>query len=168
MAIWKPKVDNEEDADEKSDVFILGYLGLNHCTDPNDNIPMLVVKNGSDKHALSPPANFKLVHKEKIRRKSPKNNKEVNVYRYWLALVPPDGYVAMGSIVVDKYHESIDENLFDYLKEYFWSVQQKKYLQLYSLDKLRCVHAKYVNEFGQPLVEKLLTSNKYHYILHRR
>ena len=43
---------------------------MNHGTDPNDNIPILIVKEGSDKDALRPPKNFQLIHHEKARRKS--------------------------------------------------------------------------------------------------
>eukprot|EP01084_Bolivina_argentea_P172969 299593_1 len=167
LGIWVPKLgllndyvrmnmEEEKMNDDKDNGgYMLGYLGLNHCTDPNDNIPMLIVKNGSDKNALKAPKNFELLDTEKFKRKTAKN-KNVNVYRYWLKLIPEDDYIAMGSIVIDKYVEPIEDNVFECLKQYFWSSQQKNYMKLYSLDKLRCIHKKYVHEFGQPLVEKLL------------
>merc|ERR1712228_1143542 len=50
LSVWKPKLDQSED--EKEEWFILGYLALNHGVDPNENIPILTVKSGSDQLAL--------------------------------------------------------------------------------------------------------------------
>eukprot|EP01084_Bolivina_argentea_P257152 433181_1 len=61
LAIWKPKLGllddyirvnmeekNMDIDDDDNDRYMLGYLGLNHSTDPNDNIPILIFKIFSD------------------------------------------------------------------------------------------------------------------------
>ena len=168
LSVWKPKLEPQSE-DDKDEWFILGYLALNHGVDPNENIPILTVKAGSDEFALSKPANFKLIHCEKARRTNPKNKaKEIEVFRYWLQIIPQTNYFAMGSIVIEQYQRPIGEEMLDSLKDYFALDEQRKYSQLYALDKVRCIHQKYVSEFGQPLIEKLSTSNLGQFTLHRQ
>eukprot|EP01083_Nonionella_stella_P310507 1103337_1 len=155
LAIWSPKLKDHT-------CFILGYLALNHRVNPNDNIPILVVKNGSDAQALKPPQRLHLIHQETIKKRDKRNNKQIAMFRYWLTLIPPSGYIAMGSIVVETWEEPIPKSEFHDLIGYLRTNRPRYYV-----DKLRCVAQKYVDTFGQPLVEKLLTSHKSQFTLHR-
>ena len=154
----------QEEIKEEDQCYILGYLALSHTTNPNNNIPVLVVKEGADPNALRPPKQLKVVHQEYLRTTRGGHN-AVDVYRYWIDIVPPDGYVAMGSVVIEKYKNPIDENILEHhLTDYLVSKRQSK---LYGLNKLRCIEQKYVHRLAQPLVNKLLTSKKPPFKLHR-
>ena len=107
---------------------------------------------------------MKCVHQEYLRARRG-NIKDIDVYRYWIEIIPEDGYIAMGSVVIETYTNPIDENIMDHhLKDYLCS---KKQSQFYALDKLRCIHSKYVDQLAQPLVDKLMTSKKHQFSLHR-
>jgi len=84
------------------------------------------------------------------------NGKDIKIYRYWLDLIPPNGYIALGSVVIDKYNQPLPDE--DHLLIYLQSYEQSIW-STYSLEKVVCVKEQYIDN-NAVFIEKLITFHK--------
>lgn len=159
VAFWKPKLKNEEhknECKEDNNCYILGFLGLTHELNPNDNIPSIIVKLGTDNTAFKLPEEFSINKYEKRKKRTP-NGKELNIHRYWLELIPFHGYTALGSIVIEKNEEIPNEIIINkQIKNYLKST---KIWKIYNLDYVVCLKTKYC-QGPFPCISQILKSKE--------
>lgn len=171
LKIWKPNIDSK-------DIFMLGHLPLLNDCDPNMNIPMLLLKNGTDDKAIASPAkfcfysvfknnavqniySFKIANETKYLREN--NGKFEEIYCYCLQIIPPKGYSSLGAIF---YEQSLcpipiyDKN---YLQQYL------TFHKLENITQIACIKTEYLDftfESRRALVKVLLESEMYKYRLY--
>ena len=132
------------DSVELEKQYFFGYLGSKYDVNPNLNIPTIIIKYGSDESAFRPPKNFQVARFEQLKRKHSQTGKEINVFRYWLHIVAPKGYVALGSVVIEKFVEEIPSKVVESDLKFYLERKEPKYYKEYGLDSIVCLKQDYV------------------------
>ncbi|ETO25905.1 hypothetical protein RFI_11232, partial [Reticulomyxa filosa] len=127
LSIWCPDVkkheetntdtsETEQEESANAKWYFFGHIMEEYLTHPSYSLPCLLAQNGTDSNAIVPPKGLSIAKHNKVSDGSGKG--KTTLYQYWCTVEAPDGYEAIGSIVVQLKEEIPKEHLSTGLLQY--------------------------------------------------